>query len=551
MIDAQVKSDLLYTPTGDGSYRDGATKPASKLAYAVSLPAPAPRYFAATPDCATASRHARQWETTISKLDERVVPRQRVKAFPLPKTGCTTLCGLILALVGTIVFLAVAIVDPLELLQRPTESALRFTDRQFALHEAIEQTPDLQLSPLIRATLGALSPGDAADVLDEVQRFDGPSPDLLSCAAVFRFAGGDRPAGREAVAALRDYAPDVAETLEWIWLDAPEPDRAMRWTGAAGLACRNVLAAAADRRKSDDDAAENDDRKRREHGTALLARAKELTLVKLAILGLGVAIVVGWFAWGCRPLRMAQALVEDAWPPALGTAVLVRGLFWATVITLLLQAAGTAAEMPLAKVSMPALTAGLPLIGLIYYGLLRPQKCGLLRAFGLWMGPGRFLRAVVWAMPILAIDLSGRFIIDRAGSLTGLPRHWVERFAEDFVWSWDAQGLAVALNFVIFVPLVEEIAFRGVLYGTLRNRMGATSATFLSAAIFAAFQLAMAAFASFHLCTTFGLATAFWSGLVWAVAYERTRSLLPGLVAHVLANTLAVANTALIYGGQI
>ena len=45
---------------------------------------------------------------------------------------------------------------------------------------------------------------------------------------------------------------------------------------------------------------------------------------------------------------MAQALVEDAWPPAVGTAVLVRGLFWATVITLLVVMAGRRVDIFLA-----------------------------------------------------------------------------------------------------------------------------------------------------------------------------------------------------------
>ena len=80
-------------------------------------------------------------------------------------------------------------------------------------------------------------------------------------------------------------------------------------------------------------------------------------------------------------------------------------------------------------------------------------------------------------------------------------------------------------------PVLEELLFRGVLYGTLRLRLGPWPATAVSAGVFA---LA-------HGYGVIGFASVAMSGVLWAVAYERTRSLLPGILAHALNNIQATA----------
>ena len=73
--------------------------------------------------------------------------------------------------------------------------------------------------------------------------------------------------------------------------------------------------------------------------------------------------------------------------------------------------------------------------------------------------------------------------------------------------------------------------FRGILYGTLRLRFGPGVSTLVSAGIFA---LA-------HGYGAVGFASVLMSGVLWAVAYERTRSLLPGILAHAANNVQATA----------
>ena len=38
-----------------------------------------------------------------------------------------------------------------------------------------------------------------------------------------------------------------------------------------------------------------------------------------------------------------------------------------------------------------------------------------------------------------------------------------------------------------------------------------------------------------------------WSGFLWALAYEKSRSLLPGMLSHALGNGLAVLSWVLLY----
>ncbi len=44
-----------------------------------------------------------------------------------------------------------------------------------------------------------------------------------------------------------------------------------------------------------------------------------------------------------------------------------------------------------------------------------------------------------------------------------------------------------------------------------------------------------------------GFLTIFWSGFLWAITFEKSRSLLPGMLCHALSNALAIGTPILIY----
>ena len=85
---------------------------------------------------------------------------------------------------------------------------------------------------------------------------------------------------------------------------------------------------------------------------------------------------------------------------------------------------------------------------------------------------------------------------------------------------------AIVAKYVVMAPVFEEMVFRGLLFATLRRRFGWTSSALVSTAVFA----------SAHGYGALGFASVFWTGVLWAWAYERTGSLLPGMVAHSINN---------------
>ena len=89
--------------------------------------------------------------------------------------------------------------------------------------------------------------------------------------------------------------------------------------------------------------------------------------------------------------------------------------------------------------------------------------------------------------------------------------------------------LATSLvEYVILAPIFEELAFRGLLFAMLRRRF-----TFLPAALLSATIFALA-----HGYSLLGFMSVLWKGFLWAWIYERTGSLLPGMLAHAVNNVL-------------
>jgi len=109
--------------------------------------------------------------------------------------------------------------------------------------------------------------------------------------------------------------------------------------------------------------------------------------------------------------------------------------------------------------------------------------------------------------------------------------HWSEGIDDAWLWGGILVRSLDAIDYVVWAPLVEELAFRGLLYLGLRQRIGPLAAGVLSATLFA----------GLHFYTVPGMLVTLWSGLVWAWTLERTGSLWPGVVAHAAYNTVWLA----------
>jgi membrane protease YdiL (CAAX protease family) len=89
------------------------------------------------------------------------------------------------------------------------------------------------------------------------------------------------------------------------------------------------------------------------------------------------------------------------------------------------------------------------------------------------------------------------------------------------------------LSVYLISPLVEELVFRGLVQTRLRKAMSAFWAVLLSALLFSAVHLMTGSVMT--VIFTFAI------GLVCALAYEKTGSLLPAIVAHIVCNLCGLA----------
>jgi membrane protease YdiL (CAAX protease family) len=83
-------------------------------------------------------------------------------------------------------------------------------------------------------------------------------------------------------------------------------------------------------------------------------------------------------------------------------------------------------------------------------------------------------------------------------------------------------------------PFAEELAYRGVLFGSLATRMSTHRAALISCVVFAVV----------HGYGWFGFASVALTGYLWARLAARTGSLVPGALAHGIFN-LVVSFAAL------
>ena len=88
------------------------------------------------------------------------------------------------------------------------------------------------------------------------------------------------------------------------------------------------------------------------------------------------------------------------------------------------------------------------------------------------------------------------------------------------------------LGSALVTPLLEELLHRGVVFGRLRRRLNMWPAVILSAFVFAVLHFNIVQFVY-----------AFLLGIVFALFVEKTGRLYPAVIAHIIANGIAVIRT--------
>ena len=101
---------------------------------------------------------------------------------------------------------------------------------------------------------------------------------------------------------------------------------------------------------------------------------------------------------------------------------------------------------------------------------------------------------------------------------------------EDIAEAFGAVPFQILLV-VIAAPISEEVCFRGMLFGGLRERLPRWAAALISAAIFGALH-AITGISAVPPLIAFGL--------ILALLYEKTGSIVPGILLHMLNNSAAL-----------
>jgi len=270
------------------------------------------------------------------------------------------------------------------------------------------------------------------------------------------------------------------------------------------------------------------DRGARARAGPLLRMIRAFALSELAVFALGLLAVVSLVRG--RGRRVAGAPLPPLWRVRDGVVVLVRGGAGGVIVTVALLALGgytRRGAAVLEGVSLPLMYV--PVLILAARQLVKPLGLGFARAFGLRPEPGRWRALLRVSAVLIAAGVVIDIVLGLLSELAGISSHWTEWFDEDLAWGSPGLVIASLLGTVLFAPMLEEFVFRGLLYGTLRRRLGWPVAAVLSAAVFA----------GAHGYGVAGFGSVFASGLMWAVAYEKTGSLLPGMAAHAANNVSA------------
>jgi hypothetical protein len=461
----------------------------------------------------------------------------------------TVLCTVLLALVGLpLVCVPLQGGSQLDMLDEPMTLAVRYFDRELEMADASPETPTWawRLQRLIFSSAtdvrdeaireftavleahaqGAIEAtpaevlqveGRLALVLAEVDErdllrkrldtLDARGTDGARLAAMVRFASGlsdERPATKkeveEALALLRDEA-------------RPGPT----W------ATDRLMARVFRRLGSEPDARAAEERIL-DRGTRMLTQALWLSGSAVALVLAGLAL---WAArlWLHKPWpRLSSGVSPAPWSKAEGYDMTVRsGVFGLglllpySILLSLLVSDSAAASQPFGT-----LLGALPMLYYLTQRVPAVHGTRLVELFGFR------LEAPATALLVASLMLIAFEQVAGMGASVLGREPWHEGLPEGALLGGPAELVMLFLDVVIWAPLFEEIACRGLIYTSLRTRFDPWNSALVSAALFTLPHM-------YSPIVAMGL---FLGAVASAVVYERTRSLLPCIIAHAVNNAL-------------
>jgi membrane protease YdiL (CAAX protease family) len=447
--------------------------------------------------------------------------------------------GVALVLLGGLAALLFWPAHGLDTVERPEASLERVVTREMDLRAAIETAPTWErwLLGLVLSS-DAEARGDAITWYEELVGEESSPVAELHRIVLLAEDGGHEETVQAALSAWTPTDADVAR-LAALARAAYEPTEASpaEFRAAIGAVRRELspgwfadrLVARLGGRLGDPAVTAAADEATRARGTALLWRLRVILSAEILLVILGGVAVLGFARPpGLRAARVGAAPIPPLWSFGDGVGLFARGAVGLVGVAILWPLLPDRAWSSL-------LIAGLSAAPLLGYVVWYCRRAGLsvIETFGLGVSSerGGLARLVRVTLALVAVSMVGDVVLDLAGSRLRLGPHWTDGFQEELVWGAPGAVAVDVLDGCVFAPVLEEVLFRGLLYGTLRLRFGPGPATLVSAGLFA---LA-------HGYGAVGFASVLMSGVLWAVAYERTRSLLPGILAHAINNVQATA----------
>ncbi|MBX3327469.1 MAG: type II CAAX endopeptidase family protein [Nitrospira sp.] len=256
---------------------------------------------------------------------------------------------------------------------------------------------------------------------------------------------------------------------------------------------------------------------------------RPLMIGELACLALGAMMLLGIMRLKGRRLNILQLHspgVPPPWSGGTAAAVILRGGALGALMTIVFLSIPALNQGSLRVLAIPL--ANLPLLAIAYVHLLKPAGLDFRQGFGLRINRKDLGRLVCVIFAVVSAALWGEWVMGQAAEFLKLENHWTEWFDQELVWATPSMLAISLVEYVVLAPIFEELAFRGLLFAMLRRRF-----TFLPAALLSATIFALA-----HGYSLLGFISVLWSGFLWAWIYDRTGSLIPGMVAHAINNLL-------------
>ncbi len=469
------------------------------------------------------------------------------------RTWVTVSASLTLLAFAALVVMSRVSLEPLETLRYPAESAGRMVDRHLAFYEGYTSVSPWErgFHDLLFGTRTKVE-SEALQVYREILQFFEEHPDEATPWAVrntrsrLLVALGETrpwPELERALSRMEDNPEELAlrAAIRYAYENPPPRMSTQDVSIGASLMPRGW---AADRvrmriasRSGEDQRVSYQSRRLLEDGARLRQRTLLLAASIAILIGLGLVTLLRGRRLPGRPAAWQTGILEQPWSLHDGFAVAVRSSVFALIIVLGLGLMAGPYFRPGVLSLWSSLFAALPMLWLMHRHLLRPRHLGFVQAYGLTLSgvkAGEFLRIT---LVVLAVEWTGSLLIAWTSWKLNLDSHWSEGLHDRLIFGPWETTLFNAIDVVVWGPIAEEIGFRGLVYVALRSRFKPLVAAVLSAGLFS----------SLHFYSFPGFLAVFWSGLVFALAFERFRSLLPIMLVHSAGNALSLSTVLLFY----